>query len=159
MEEDRHVSHRPHAAQDIVPGSRWVAMNGPGIATVIEAVEGYVTFTSFDGAVAARETLHHGIFRRAYAPPYDGRRLRSWFSMCVTNLQAFHVFWLNGKPYARTARRSVADAFKPGRGRGGAVPQGATHIGTYTDPCTPDTFFSDLNDAIVSATRRQSAAA
>jgi hypothetical protein len=155
------MAHRQHAASDIVPGSAWPCASGVGCAHVLSSAAGYVGFLFTDGAVQAEERLHHDEFRRLYVAPYDARAVRSWFSVCVANLQSFHVFWLPAarKLYARSTRRSVQDAFKPSRGRGGAVPQGAAYIGTYADPCTTEAFLGDLHDALADVGRGQTAAA
>jgi hypothetical protein len=145
------MAYGPHAASDIIPGSRWPCAAGQGCAIVLATASGYVVFTFTDGAVVAQERLHHQQFRRLYVQPYDSRAVRSWFAMSIANLQEFHAFWFAGKPYARTARRSVEDAYKPCRARGGAVPKGARYVGTYTAPLRPDSFFPDLHDALVSS--------
>jgi hypothetical protein len=147
----------PHEADDIIPGSRWPCIKGPGDAIVLASAAGYVAFVLADSHVGAQDCLHHAQFRRLYAAPYDSRAIRSWFSMSVANLQEFHAFWLAGKLYARTARRTIEEAFQPSRGRGGAVPKGARYVGTYTAPFRPDGFFPDLHDALVSVGARTAA--
>ena len=144
MARDRHTC-------DIVLGSTWNAADGAR-ARVIDADAGYVRFQHQDGRV---EVTHHLRFRERFAPPYNARKVRSQFSMSLDNLESFHAFWVPAERRltVRSARRSPEDAYKPSRGRGGAVPKEAIYVNTYSNPVSPDAFFGDLHDAIASFLR------
>lgn len=145
------MSYRQHPAQDVVAGARWPSRMGHGHAVVQSAAAGFVVFRFTDGKMLLPpEQMHHLNFRERFLAPYDARHVRSWFAMALANLQHFHAFMApeSTRLLARTARRSVADSFKPCRGRGGAVPPGSTYIGTYMAPLSPDSFFGDLHDAL-----------
>lgn len=152
------MSHRPHPAQDIIPGSRWPCREGLGCAIVKASAAGWVDFIFTDGAVGARQRLHHTDFRRQFAAPYDSRAIRSQFAMCMANLQAFHAFWgpQARRIFARSTNRPPEAARAPARGSP-EVPADAIYIGTYSNPFAPETFLADLNDAL--ATTPGSAAA
>lgn len=144
------MSHRPHGAQDIVAGSRWPSARGSGHAIVRAAAAGWVEFAFSDGTmVLPRERMHHIHFRERFVAPYDSRAIRSQFSMCLANLQAFHAFFDRAarRIFARSVTRSIEDSRKAARGSP-AVPPAAIFVGTYTNPVQPDDFLTDLNDAL-----------
>lgn len=143
------VSYRPHPAQDVVPGSRWVSAHGTGYAIVISAAAGYVAILFTDGGEIVQERMHHNVFRERFVAPYDSREVRSKFSMYLANLAEFHAFWsaASKRLLARSSTRSPKDAFAPARGSP-ALPKDAIHVGTYAQPFSPDAFLADLNDAI-----------
>lgn len=144
------MSHRPHGAGDIVPGSRWPSARGPGHAIVRDAAAGWIEFTYSDGTrVLELERMHHTEFRKRFVAPYDSRALRSQFSMCLANLQSFHAFF--GRRARRIFARSVSRPPEESRAaaRGSpAVPPDAVFVGTYYNPFAPDRFLDDLNDAL-----------
>lgn len=81
---------------------------------------------------------------------YDTRAVRQQFVMSLANLDHLHMFWCprRDRLYARSARRPWTEAYKPQRGRGGAVPPSARYIGTYTHPFNAEQFLEDL-DAVI----------
>lgn len=145
------MSHRPHEAADIVPGSRWPSRRGIGVAEVTEVGANRVTFTFIDGARVTRGWLHHLEFREQYEQPYDSRAVRSKFSMYLANLPSFHAFWSRTARnlFARSTTRSPADSFSPARGSP-ALPPDAIYVGTYAQPFPTDAFLADLHDALAS---------
>lgn len=84
--------------------------------------------------------------------PYDARKVRSQFSMSLANLSQMHVFWRKAEQRisVRSTRRSIEDAYKPSRGRGGALPKEAIYVGTYTEPFPASAFITDLDDLLAS---------
>jgi hypothetical protein len=81
---------------------------------------------------------------------YDQRTVRRQFVMSLANMDHLHIFWCprRDRLYARSARRPWQEAYKPQRGRGGAVPPSARYVGTYTHPYKADEFLEDL-DALI----------
>lgn len=142
------MSYRPHPAQDVIAGSRWISATGKAPALVRGSAEGYVDFT----AAGVRQRMHHEQFRREYLEPYASRQVRSQFAMCIANLQAFHAFWSTEarRIFARSIGRPPNESRVAARGSP-AVPAEAIYIGTYSDPFTPEAFLADLNDALATA--------
>lgn len=81
---------------------------------------------------------------------YDSRAVRQQFVMSLANLDHLHIFWCprRDRIYARSARRLWTEAYKPCRGRGGAVPPSAHYVGTYSKPFSADVFMGDLDATI-----------
>lgn len=110
-------------------------------------------FSFSDGTmVLPRERMHHFHFRERFLAPYDSRAIRSQFSMCLANLQAFHAFFglTARRIFARSVSRPPEDSRAPARGSP-PVPPDAIYVGTYSDPFQPDAFIADLNDALAAA--------
>lgn len=120
---------------DIGPGSLWVSPKGERVR-VIETADHYVRFEHSAGSVLA----HEREFRKAFAPLYDREKLRSQFSMSLTNLGEFTAYFSQdtGKLMARS----------PTCSKKWPIPPGAILIGSYAHPCSPESLFDDLNDAL-----------
>jgi hypothetical protein len=60
-------------------------------------------------------------------------QLLAQIAMSLCNIQAVRFWWSasTSRLYARTMRRPAEDAFKPTRGRGGAVPADSVLVGEY----------------------------
>lgn len=106
--------------------------------------------SALDKSRAAWSARDHDADERVVARMRLCERVRAQFLVSLCNLQSFHAFW---EPYAekllaRSTKRTVAEAYQPSRGRGGAVPASAVYVGTYTTPFSPDQFLEDLDDHI-----------
>lgn len=132
------------AIADIPPRSTWIAPDGTR-ASVIAAAARHVTFTRVSPIVpgpllAFPETLHERAFRSAFQPAYDRAALRQQFTMSLSNLGEFRVFWLADR--RRIMVRSISCT------RHFAIPEGAMLVGVYSNPCKPDAFFEALDEVI-----------
>lgn len=140
--------------RDMHRGDIWTDLHDPIERVVIVAAGNhYVEFMAAGGVVAIWYDAH---FRARYAPVCDRTAIRAQFAMSLANLDSFHAFWcpVVRRMFARSTSRSVDDAYRPGRGRGGAVPRSALYIGTYSNPCPPEDFLGDL-DALMVKIRKQ----
>lgn len=135
-------------AADITRGSICEAAPGcsGGAARVLAVSAGYVRFARSEGCI---EILHHALFLQRYVPIFEARQVRSQFSMSLANLSNFHVFFsrCQRRIFARSAKVPIESCAGAARGRP-ALPADAVYVGTYSDPVSPDDFFSDLHDAI-----------
>ena len=131
------------AIPDILPGSIWIPVGPPAPKVrVIAAAARHVVYRDAEVAYRppvypARIVMHERAFRAAFYPIYDRQQVRQQFTMSIANLGEFRVYWLPG--VRRILARSVSCR------RQFRVPDGATLIGTYGEPCEPAALFRDLD--------------
>lgn len=138
--------------RDVAQGQIWIDRRDASHVIIVTAGNHYVEFMRGRDRL---EIFYERHFRERFTPAYDRVQLRSQFSTSLANLDSFHAFWCpaSGRMFARSAGRSVSDAYKPSRGRGGAVPKTAMHVGSYSNPCPSSTFLEDLDDLIAKLQR------
>lgn len=138
--------------RDIRTGEIFIDRRDGSRVIIVAAGNHYVEFMRGCDHI---EIFYERHFRERFAATYDRARLRSQFSMSLANLDSFHAFWCpaSQKLFARSAGRAVEDAYKPSRGRGGALPRTARYVGTYSNPCSPSTFLENLDDHLAKLQR------
>jgi hypothetical protein len=122
--------------RDMPRGALWEDHDG-ALVRILDAGERHVSFRRIGGPA---ECLHEMRFRERYRPYYNAPALRSQFQVSLANLERFNVFWV--PRLRRILARSI------GCTREFAVPDGALHVGIYSQPCSAKAFFSDLDDVI-----------
>jgi hypothetical protein len=139
-------------ARKINQGEIWIDQMDTTQVIVVRAGDKYVEFMRY------RTTEIYWIrhFLERFAPYYHRKQIRDQFQQALVNLDAFHAFWCpeRHRLFARTAKGDPNEAYKPTRGRGGAVPASAHYIGTYTYPFNADEFLGDL-DALITRLNAQ----
>lgn len=123
-------------ASDIVAGSVWEAIGSTRRATVIGTAAGHVRYR----IVEEVRVCHHHLFRFTFRALYDRRQVKSQFSMSCANLGEFSVYWVPS--HRRIIARSCSCS------RRFTVPDGAVHVGVYSQPFSAEEFLEDLDAAI-----------
>jgi hypothetical protein len=125
------MSYR-NAIPDIFPGSIWLGLNGCQVV-ILTAAARHVLIQRH----ILRELLHERDFRAVFVPLYDHEQVRQQFTMSLANLGEFRVYWVPS--HRRVLMRSISCR------RQFRVPDGATLVGTYGEPCAPAVLFRDLD--------------
>jgi hypothetical protein len=155
--------------RDIARGSIWIDCEDGSRVIVKSAGNHYVEFMRGRDQL---ETWYDQHFRKRFLAERSVARLerdrmlraavRKQFSMSLANLDHLHAFWcpVSSRLFVRNVKREPSEAYKPSRGRGGAVPASARYIGTYANPCNAEDFLEDLDALItrINAERRSAGA-
>lgn len=135
----------------------WVDEHDGSQVIIVSAGTRYVEFMRGRDRVEIYYLRH---FLERFRPHYDRARIRQQFLMSLANLHHLHAFWcpISKRLLVRNGKRSPEEAYKPRRGRGGAVPKTALYVGTFWHPMNGAEFLEEL-DALITkrlhATRTQ----
>jgi len=80
----------------------------------------------------------------------ERHRLTSQIAMSLCNLQLVNFFWSSScrRLFARAGFRDIEDCYRPSRGRGGALPSDAVHVGFYEHGIGTSIVLQDIDDAL-----------
>jgi hypothetical protein len=131
----------------VTQGDIWIDEHDGSQVIVVSAGARHVEFMRRRDLIEIYYTRH---FLERFRPHYDRARIRRQFVMSLVNLNHLHAFWcpVSKRLLVRTGARPPEEAYKPRRGRGGAVPLTAIYVGTYWHPLDGDEFLEDL-DALI----------